>query len=264
MKVYVGCSGFFYRDWVGGFYPPLLKREDYIRFYSKYFEVVEINSSFYNIPNRGNIKSMLSRTSTLRFAFKAYRIFTHIRTYTQEDVKKFLYSIEPVLEEDRFIALLFQFPESFGYKEENLEYLRKLSKDFSEIPRVIEVRNRSFKKVDFYQMLEELGFSLVNTDAPKGSKFLIGPWVSVGTINYIRLHGKDPERPYDYLYSLEELKKIRDKIKKLEGDKDTYVFFNNTVRAKAVLNALQFKILFGIKAEIPRSLENSLKEKEWE
>ncbi|MFN3946531.1 MAG: DUF72 domain-containing protein [Aquificaceae bacterium] len=263
MKVYVGCSGFFYKDWVGGFYPPLLKREDYIRFYSQYFEVVEINSSFYRMPNRGSVKSMLYRTATLRFSFKANRIFTHGRNYNKEEVKKFLFSLEPVFEEDRFIALLFQFPESFGYKEESLEYISKLSTDFKGITKVIEVRNKSFRKADFYSFLEEKGFSLVNTDAPKDGKFLIGPWVGIGAINYIRLHGRDPNSLYDYLYSLEELKKLKDKIKKL-GNKDTYIFFNNTVRAKAVLNALQFKLLFGIRAEIPQSLERSLKEKEWE
>ncbi|MCS7171222.1 MAG: DUF72 domain-containing protein, partial [Aquificaceae bacterium] len=189
MRVYVGCSGFFYRDWVGTFYPPLLKREDYIRFYAQYFEVVEINSSFYTFPSRSTVKSMLSRTSTLRFAFKAHRIFTHFRKYTDQDVAKFLHALEPIFEEDRFIALLFQFPESFGYGDEHLDYLERLSKDFRGIQKVLEVRNKSFRKVDFYQRLEELGFSLVNTDAPKGGRFLVGPWVGFGAINYIRLHG---------------------------------------------------------------------------
>lgn len=263
MKVYIGCSGFSYRDWVGRFYPPRLKKEDYIRFYARYFEVVEINSSFYDFPNRGNVKSMLSRSSGLKFAFKANQIFTHQRNYTREDVKKFLYAIEPVFEEERFIALLFQFPESFGYKEENLQYLKKLAEDFRGVQKVLEVRNRSFKKADFYQFVEEIGFSIVNVDAPKGSKFLVGPWVGVGAINYVRLHGKDPERPYDYLYSLDELKKIKEKVRKL-GNRDTYVFFNNTVKAQAVLNALQLKMLFGLKAEVPRSLQSSLREREWE
>ncbi|MFN7065196.1 MAG: DUF72 domain-containing protein [Aquificaceae bacterium] len=248
---------------MGGFYPSFLKREDYIKFYSQYFEVVEINSSFYRMPNRGSVKSMLSRTSTLRFAFKVHRIFTHNRNYTKENVKKFLYALEPVFEEDRFIALLFQFPESFGYGEENLEYISKLSKDFMEISKVLEVRNRSFKKSDFYSFLEEKGFSLVNTDAPKGGRFLVGPWVGVGSISYVRLHGRDPENLYNYLYSIEELKKLRKKIRKL-GNRDTYIFFNNTVRAKAVLNALQFKIFFGIPTEIPKGLEDSLREREWE
>lgn len=215
------------------------------------------------MPNRGSVKSLLFRASTLRFAFKANRVFTHTRSYKEEDVKKFIYSIEPVLEADRFIALLFQFPESFGYKEENLGYLSKLSRDFKGIPKVLEVRNKSFKRADFYSFIESLGFSLVNTDAPKGSKFLIGPWIGIGSLNYVRLHGRDPENLYDYLYSMEELKKLKDKIKKL-SNVDTFIFFNNTVKAKAVLNALQFKLLFGLPAEIPKSLENSLKEREWE
>ncbi|MCS6998689.1 MAG: DUF72 domain-containing protein [Aquificaceae bacterium] len=263
MKVYVGCSGFFYRDWVGVFYPPFLKREDYIRFYARYFEVVEINSSFYAFPNRGAIKSMLSRTSSLRLSFKAHRSFTHARRYTSEEVKKFLHALEPALEEERFIALLFQFPESFGYGEESIGYLKKLSEDFRGLRKVVEVRNRSFKKQDFYQTLEELGFSLVNTDAPKGGGFLVGPWVSVGAINYIRLHGKEPDKPYDYLYSLEELKRLKDKLKKL-GKAETYLFFNNTTKGQAILNALQFKLLLGIKTEIPQSLQKSFKEREWE
>ncbi|MEM3153408.1 MAG: DUF72 domain-containing protein [Candidatus Bathyarchaeia archaeon] len=248
---------------MGGFYPPLLKREDYIRFYSKYFEVVEINSSFYNLPNRGAVKSMLSRTSNLSFSFKAHRVFTHHRNYLKEDVKKFLHAIEPVIEEDRFIAILFQFPESFGYREENLQHIKRLSEDFRGLQKVVEIRNKSFKKSDFYSFLEELGFSLVNTDAPKGGGFLVGPWVGVGGINYVRIHGRDPKKPYDYIYSLEELKKLKEKIKKL-GSKDTYVFFNNTVKAQAVLNALQLKLLFGIRVDIPKSLQSSLREKEWE
>ncbi len=225
--------------------------------------MVEINSSFYNFPNRSTVKSLLSRTSSLRFAFKAHRTFTHYRLYTQEDVKKFLHALEPAFEEERFVALLFQFPESFGYKEENLQHIKKLSEDFRGVQKVIEVRNKSFKKADFYGFLEELGFSLVNSDAPKGSRFLVGPWVGVGEINYLRLHGRDPEHLYDYLYSFDELKKIREKVKKL-GNKDTYIFFNNTVKAQAVLNALQLKLLFGIKVEIPKSLQSSLKEREWE
>ena len=159
--------------------------------------------------------------------------------------------------------MLFQFPESFHRTQENLEYIRKLSEDFRDIEKVVEVRSKSFKSADFYRFLEENGFSLVNSDAPKESKFLVGPWVSIGNINYVRLHGRDPQKPYDYLYSLEELKKLKDRIRKL-GYKDTYIFFNNTAKAQAVYNALQMKMLFGIKVEIPKSLQGSLRDKEWE
>ncbi|MEZ0360722.1 MAG: DUF72 domain-containing protein [Hydrogenobacter sp.] len=263
MKVYVGCSGFSYEEWRGVFYPHDLRREEFIIYYSRFFNVLELNFSFYSFPSKGTVKSFLSRSKYLRFSLKAHRIFTHIRHYKSEDVKKILFSIEPVLEEDRFIAMLFQFPESFHRTQENLEYIRKLSEDFRDIEKVVEVRSKSFKSADFYRFLEENGFSLVNSDAPKESKFLVGPWVSIGNINYVRLHGRDPQKPYDYLYSLEELKKLKDRIRKL-GYKDTYIFFNNTAKAQAVYNALQMKMLFGIKVEIPKSLQGSLRDKEWE
>ncbi|WP_448587925.1 DUF72 domain-containing protein [Thermocrinis sp.] len=263
MKVYVGCSGFYYKDWVGVFYPPSLKRQEWIKYYEKFFNVLELNSSFYRFPDRRSVKSLLERTNRLRFSLKAHQVFTHRRTFSQEDVKRFIYSVEPILKEDRFIAILFQFPHNFGYSAENLEYIKKIAKEFRGLEKVVEVRNKSFRRADFYQFLEENGFSIVNSDAPKGEKFLIGPWVGVGSINYLRLHGRDPEHPYDYLYSFEELRKLKSKIKEL-GDRETYIFFNNTAMAKAVLNALQTKLLFGIEVEIPDSLQSAFEEREWE
>ena len=263
MRFYIGCSGFYYRDWVGVFYPHNIKRQEWIRYYERYFNILELNSSFYRFPDRNTIKGLLQRTSRLKFSIKAHQIFTHRRNFSSEDAKKFIYSIEPIIEEDRFIALLFQFPHSFGYSLENLEHLERISKEFRGLEKVVEVRNKSFRRADFYRFLEENGFSIANTDAPKGNKFLVGPWVGVGSINYVRLHGRDPNLLYDYLYSLDELRKLRDKIKQL-GDRDTYIFFNNTAKAKAVLNALQTKVLFGVDAEIPESLRLAFEEREWE
>lgn len=263
MRVYVGCSGFSYLDWKGVFYPENLERGEFITYYSKYFDVVELNFSFYSFPRKSVMKSLSSKAKNLKFSIKAHRSFTHYRNYTEENAKRFLDSVEPILEEDRLIALLFQFPESFHYNQENLNYIKKLSEDFRGAEKVIEVRSKSFKKVSFYEFLEELGFSLVNTDAPKESRFLVGPWKSYGNVNYVRLHGRDPERLYDYLYSLDELKRLREKIKKL-GNKDTYIFFNNTARAQAPYNALQMKLLFGIKVQIPKTLEEGIEGGEWE
>jgi uncharacterized protein YecE (DUF72 family) len=263
LRVYIGCSGFYYRDWVGTFYPPRLKRQEWLSYYEKFFNVLELNASFYRFPDRATVKSLLERTSKLRFALKAHRVFTHKRNYSKEDVRRFLYSIEPIANEERLIAILFQFPNNFGYSAEALNYIEKLSEDFRGFDRALEVRNKSFRRADFYQFLEDVGFSIVNCDAPKGDKFLVGPWVGVGSINYVRLHGRDPENLYDYLYSLEELKKLKEKIKAL-GDRETYIFFNNTAKAKAVLNALQMKLLFGIEVEIPQSLQKAYAEREWE
>jgi len=155
-----------------------------------------------------------------------------------------------------------------------LEYIKKLSLDFAGIERVIEVRHRSFATKEFYEFVEEVGFSaLVNIDAPKIKGLLVGPWVSVGVINYVRLHGrnkekwhnhKEPYERYDYLYSEEELKELKEKILKIHEGKDTYVFFNNHYRGKGALNALQMKELFGEKVNIPKGLLATHSPKLWE
>ncbi|HIP43523.1 MAG TPA: DUF72 domain-containing protein [Aquifex aeolicus] len=274
-NIYIGCSGFSYKDWKGTFYPSHIPEGEMIIYYEKYFEVVEINYTYYTMPHPFTFHSFLEKTKRLKFAVKVNQIFTHEMDYTKEDVKKFIDGIKPLLEEEkRFIVLLFQFPESFRYTPENIEYIKKLSRDFAGIDRVIEVRHRSFANHNFYNFVEEAGFSaLVNIDAPKVKGLLVGPWVSVGTINYIRLHGRnkekwhnhrEPYQRYDYLYSSEEIEKIRDKILKIYEKKDTYVFFNNHYRGKGALNALQLKELFGEEVKFPKGLLSSFAPKLWE
>ena len=274
-NIYIGCSGFSYKDWKGTFYPSHIQEGEMIKHYEQYFNIVEINYTFYSMPHPFTSKSFIEKTKKLKFAIKVNRVFTHERNYTNEDVKKFIEGIEPILgEEDRFICLLFQFPESFRYTQENLDYIRKLSREFSGIDRVIEVRHRSFANREFYEFVEEAGFSaLVNIDAPKVKGMLIGPWESIGTINYIRLHGRNKEKwhnheeayeRYDYLYSMEELEEIKSKITKIYEGKNTYIFFNNHYRGKGAMNALQLKELFGENVKIPKGLLSTFAPKLWE
>ena len=79
MKVFAGVSGFSYSSWVGRFYPEGLKSEEFLGYYSKHLESVEINSSFYAAPGASMIKGWSAKTGTdFRFAFKAPRLITHI------------------------------------------------------------------------------------------------------------------------------------------------------------------------------------------
>ncbi|NPA32624.1 MAG: DUF72 domain-containing protein, partial [Aquificae bacterium] len=136
-NIFIGCSGFSYKDWKGTFYPSHIPEGEMIVYYEKFFEIVEINYTYYSMPHPYTFQSFLDKTKRLRFSVKAHQVFTHERNYTKEDVKAFLRGIEPLLKEERrFIALLFQFPESFRYTPENLEYIKKLSLDFAGIERV--------------------------------------------------------------------------------------------------------------------------------
>ncbi len=271
--IFVGCSGFSYRDWKGTFYPSNIPEGDMLIYYSKHFKVVELNYTFYSMPHPHTARSFLEKAPRMRFSVKANRIFTHDRSYTERDVSLFVKALEPYLEKDKLVAVLFQFPQSFHFGEDSVEYLRRLSKSFEGIDKVVEFRSRSFGRRDFLESLEELGFSLVNTDAPKVKGILVGPWLSVGEINYVRLHGRNAEKwfnhekpyeRYDYLYSLQELGEIMERIKKIHQGKETYVFFNNHYRGKGALNALQFKELLGERVSIPKGLNINLTGRLWE
>jgi uncharacterized protein YecE (DUF72 family) len=48
MKIYIGTSGWQYYHWRGKFYPEDLNSKDWLKFYSKYFNTVEVNTSFYH------------------------------------------------------------------------------------------------------------------------------------------------------------------------------------------------------------------------
>ena len=272
-NVYVGCSGFSYKDWKGTFYPSNIDQSDMITYYERFFEVVEVNYTYYSMPHPYTMRSFLEKTRHLRFSIKVNRVFTHERNYGPEDVRRFLEGCRPVLESDRFICFLFQFPQSFSFSAESIDYLERISKDFSGWDRVLEVRSRSFLRSEFLGLVEDLGFSLVNVDAPKVKGVLVGPWRSVGPINYIRLHGRNRERwhdheeayeRYDYLYSEEELRDLKSRILDIYEGKDTYVFFNNHYRGKGALNALQMKELFGERVSIPKGLTASLSRSLWE
>ncbi|MDQ7082846.1 MAG: DUF72 domain-containing protein [Aquificota bacterium] len=272
-NIHIGCSGFSYKDWKGTFYPSRIDQSEMIAYYEKFFDVVEINYTFYTMPHPYTVEGFLEKTKRLRFAVKVNRVFTHERNYSGEDLKRFLEGCKPLLDSNRFICFLFQFPQSFGYSAESVDYLRRISEDFGGFQRVVEFRSRSFGRPEVYEVVESLGFSLVNVDAPKVKGVLVGPWRSVGVINYVRLHGRNRDRwhdhreafeRYDYLYSEEELKGLKEKVLSIYQGKDTYVFFNNHYRGKGAYNALQMKELFGERVSIPKGLTATFSAPLWE
>lgn len=273
-KVYVGCSGFSYKDWRGTFYPSSLDQSEFITYYERFFEVLEVNYTFYTMPHRHTFEGFLEKTRRLKFSVKANRIFTHERSYSERDLDRFLEGISPVLKEERrFVSLLFQFPQSFNLSRENMDYLGRLSVAFAGIDKAVELRNRGWGRPEALEELEGLGFTVVNLDAPKVEGLLVGPWRSVGSFNYLRLHGRNKEKwheheeayeRYDYLYSEAELKEIKEKILRIQEGKDTYVFFNNHFGGKGALNALQFKRMLGEEVDVPKGLRSAFSGRLWE
>jgi uncharacterized protein YecE (DUF72 family) len=144
-KLYVGCSGWSYDGWLGYFYPSSLDRKDFLKYYSKVFDFVEIDSSFYNPPNIFMTKRWASHTpDDFRFTAKFPRSITHEKRLSdpEKELRYFFDVMRPL--RTKMLALLLQLPPSLTAKEglKKLEALiHMLDSDFRY---AIEVRHKSW------------------------------------------------------------------------------------------------------------------------
>jgi uncharacterized protein YecE (DUF72 family) len=126
LKYRIGCSGWSYSSWKGPFYPPNLENSDWLRFYSQIFDYVEIDSSFYSIPDQFIVKNWFKKTpENFGFTAKFPKTVTHDKylVEVEEKVELFLENMQPL--RDKTLALLIQLPPSMEIMP-GLEGLRNL------------------------------------------------------------------------------------------------------------------------------------------
>ncbi len=250
--IYVGTAGWSYKDWEGIFYPENLKRGEELSFLSEKFNIVEINSSFYRIPDEKMAYSWckkVEKNPNFLFTLKAYNLWTHEEKFEEEEGIKMRGVLRVMKEEKRLGVFLFQFPYRFKFSKDFLKKILSFKNFFEDFPMGIEVRHNSFDNDEFYEFLKENKISFANIDQPLISQN-IGPTCNF-TFEpaYIRLHGRNYKnwffaeesfQRYDYLYSEEELSPWVDFAIKLSKEGDTFVILNNHYKGKAIQNAFDF------------------------
>jgi uncharacterized protein YecE (DUF72 family) len=162
LKYYIGCSGWSYTSWKGPFYPSNLENSDWLRFYSQVFDYVEIDSSFYRIPNQFMVKNWVKRTpDNFRFTAKFPKVITHDKLLVdvEDDVERFLENIGPL--EKKTLALLIQLPPSLEIMP-GLEGLRNLLPLLDDRFRyAVEVRHQSWFQDLAYNFFADNNLCLV-------------------------------------------------------------------------------------------------------
>src|SRR5438309_8087595 len=99
MTVHVGTSGWQYQSWRGRFYPKLLKQAEWLEYFAERFQTVEINNTFYRLPERDVFRRWAERTpDDFILAPKMSRYLTHIKRLREpeEPVARFLDRAEPL------------------------------------------------------------------------------------------------------------------------------------------------------------------------
>jgi uncharacterized protein YecE (DUF72 family) len=272
MQVRVGIAGWSYPDWEGIVYPtPKPSRFDPLCYLVRYFDTIEVNSTFYHPPSVKNTTSWAKRcrdNPNFRFTVKLFKGFTHDRTATSADRVTVKRGLAPLVEHDRLGALLIQFPWSFKSSPDSRLYLDRLLEDFNAYHPVIEVRHASWNEPEFFEHLADRGAGFCNIDQPRIGRSLGPTDKTTGTVGYVRLHGRNykewfredagRDSRYDYFYSEDELDPWLEKIERVaEDSSETFVITNNHFRGKAAANALQIKAkLKRRKVPAPRSLVN--------
>lgn len=232
---YVGCSGFFYKDWKGKFYPEDIPQRLWLEYYSEEFNTVELNNTFYRLPKPATFEQWYDRTPPhFRFAVKGSRYVTHIkRMKNPEETLAKMYDAAWLLKE-KLGCILWQVPPNL---KKDLDLLKQFAQACSkDLVNVIEFRHLSWFDEEVYNLLKKEQIAYCMLSAP--DNYPEHAWQTHNNLIYLRFHGKGDW--YKYLYSDTELREWKNKLKQCRA-KDFYVFFNNDYNANAVANARTFR-----------------------
>ncbi len=164
----IGCVGWSYSPWVGPFYPPKSKQVDFLKLYSRVFDAVEVDSTFYSIPNRTVVESWKNSVpDSFLFCPKVPKEITHdLRLKNPEKTMNiFLESMSTL--ENKLGPTLIQLPPSFAFPESfaDLEsFIGFLPADFQF---AIEFRNNTWIRNDVHELLKRRKITLVWTEFPE-------------------------------------------------------------------------------------------------
>lgn len=252
--IYLGTSGFSYKEWVGTFYPKKIPQKEWLAYYSREFNACELNSTYYILPGLSSIKSMADKTPEgFLFSVKANQEMTHRRENNSAVFDGFCQMLQPLIAAGKLGCVLAQFPYSFQLNSHNMEYLALFKERMGKLPVVIEFRNARWLKSEVFEWLRQhdLGFCCV--DEPSLPNLLPPIAEVTSNIGYIRFHGRNAAKwwqheqayeRYDYSYSSEELGEWLPKIRKLDSIAEkTFVFANNHWRGQAVNTIRQLRTM---------------------
>jgi uncharacterized protein YecE (DUF72 family) len=276
-KLYIGTSGYYYDDWLGRFNPPRGRaagalpgapdddRRDRLRFYQRYFSFVEINSTYYRMPELPSFVDIESRSrESMLYAVKVHKDLSHTKSFDvaqgRELMRRHVSAVSPLVETGRFYSFLIQLEDHLYRSTDRLDYLLAVAAEAVKmrIDVHIEFRHKSWHTMPTLQALKDAGIGICNTDLPplphafplrayattdKGYLRYNGRnlanWYPVGVQTTAREKIAARNARYDYLYSPAEMAELlTGQVELLTKTSALAVAFNNHFRIKAVVNAI--------------------------
>ena len=256
MFFYVGTMGFSYKDWNGVFYPAEMKAQRYLAYYSRIFNAVEVDSTFYGTPKADTVLRWAAATPDgFRFCLKVPRQITHDAGLVNVGAD-LAHSLEVArLLGNKLGVILFQFPPSF--RVDQLPVLKRLLPDLPvDVRFAVEIRDQSwYTAVDdngyplLANALERHGVCWAATEYP-GLPDRIHPTSKFLYIRWIGQHGSYMRHDRERVDRSANLKAWWQQIQGLsEGVEALFGFLNNDYAGFAAGTANRFKRIAGLPVE---------------
>jgi uncharacterized protein YecE (DUF72 family) len=234
--VRIGCSGWQYKHWRGDFYPAALSARRWLEYYATHFDTVEINNSFYRLPEADTFAEWRRRVPrSFVYAVKASRYLTHMKKLKEPGPPVALFFSRASKLGQRLGPVLYQLPPHWPRNPERLEnFLRTLPRNRLH---AIEFRDPTWYVDEVFDLLSRYRAALCLHDmagSPTGRR-LVGPFV------YLRLHG--PQR-YAGRYSDHALESWAEWCaNRSRQGVPVYAYFNNDAGGHAPRDALRLREL---------------------
>ncbi|MBV9490629.1 MAG: DUF72 domain-containing protein [Verrucomicrobia bacterium] len=237
--IYVGTSGWIYKDWAKSFYPQGVAAKDRLRFYAKRFPTVEINASFYRLPTAAAFAKWRAQVyDGFLYSVKGSRAVTHYKRLLPGAKSLGILLDRCRALEDRLGPILWQLPGSMKKDLGRLSgFLATLPRDLRQ---AVEFRDPSWLEPGTFAVLRDAGIAHVAVSS------LRMPACHEVTANftYVRFHGLEGGAAHDY--SEEELRPWAEFLRGCAGRGITaFVYFNNDVNTRAPQNALMLMTMLG-------------------
>jgi uncharacterized protein YecE (DUF72 family) len=240
-RVRIGCSGWNYADWRERFYPKGLPPSRWLEYYAQHFDTVEVNNTFYRLPNRSAVENWVKQSPRgFTFAVKSSRYLTHIKRLTNMDegVRRYYERIEPLTESPKMGPVLWQLPGNFQRDDERLKQaLARLPKG----RHCFEFRHPSWFCDEVYSLLRRRRVALVigvTPERPFQTYEMTASWT------FVRFHYGKWGRNGNY--SKRELETWAGRLDEWRERAEVYAYFNNDWQAFAPRNALELRRLLGV------------------
>jgi len=228
MKIFIGTSGYSYKEWKGKFYPAKIPPREMLRFYGERLTAVEINNTFYHFPKVSVLASWAEQVpEAFVFALKAPQVITHLKRLRDvSEQTEYFFRTLSVLGR-KLGPVLFQFPKSFPADRAVLEdFLALIPPNFS---CAFDFRNPSWFAGEILDLLRKWGCSLCLEDMDENPAQEITPTAAWG---YLRLRRAG--------YADADLSRWLERILEQKWEK-AFVFFKHEEGAKGPETAMRFR-----------------------